>query len=73
MRGEHHSKPPRGVGIDGVLINVRDEDYKELKVGCIFDVQRPQPQADGEEASLTPRGVSLCAQRDASLLPVAGQ
>jgi hypothetical protein len=49
IRGEEHSEPPKGVGIDGVLINIREEGFKELKVGCIFDVERPQPQADGEE------------------------
>jgi len=49
IRGEDHSEPSKGVGIDGVLINIRNEGYKELKVGCIFDVQRPQAQVEGEE------------------------
>lgn len=49
IRGEAHSGPPKGVGIDGVIINIRDEGYKELKVGCVFDVERPHPHADGEE------------------------
>lgn len=49
IRGEAHSEPPKGVGIDGVMINIRQEGYKELKVGCIFDVERPRPQANGEE------------------------
>jgi hypothetical protein len=49
IRGEARSEPPKGVGIDGVIINIRNEGYKELKVGCVFDVERPQPGADGEE------------------------
>jgi hypothetical protein len=49
IRGEARSEPPKGVSIDGVIINIRDEGYKELKVGCVYDVERPQPQAGDEE------------------------
>ena len=49
IRGEARSEPPKGVSMDGVIINVRGEGHKELKVGCIFDVERPQSRAGGEE------------------------
>lgn len=28
-----------GVGIDGVMVNIRDEGWKELKNGCIFEIE----------------------------------
>lgn len=32
-----------GVGMDGAMVHLRDEGWKELKVGCVFDVTlRPQ-------------------------------
>ena len=39
-----------GVGMDGVLIPLRQEGYTELKVGCVFDIEvRPEPEAETGE------------------------
>jgi hypothetical protein len=43
IRGQVPHERPMGVGLDGGLIHVRDEGWKELKVGTVFDiVQRPE-------------------------------
>ncbi|NJN84875.1 MAG: hypothetical protein HC802_23025 [Caldilineaceae bacterium] len=35
-----------GVGIDGAMVHLRDEGWKELKVGCVYEVaQRTQPDS----------------------------
>ena len=34
-----------GAGMDGTMIHIRDEGWKELKVGCVFEVET-QPMAD---------------------------
>lgn len=33
------SKQRMGVGLDGAMVHIREEGWKELKVGCIFDVE----------------------------------
>lgn len=33
-----HDVPDRGVALDGAMIFVRKEGWKELKVGCVFDI-----------------------------------
>lgn len=33
-----HDAPDRGVAMDGAMIFVRDEGWKELKAGCVFDI-----------------------------------
>jgi len=41
VRGEEEKAPSRlGVAMDGVMIHVRGEGWKELKVGCVFEVGR---------------------------------
>lgn len=42
VRGECRSGPRMGVAMDGAMINIRDEGYKELKVGCVFEVEMRQ-------------------------------
>jgi len=39
VRGESRSLPRMGVAMDGVTVNIRAEGWKELKVGCVFDVE----------------------------------
>jgi hypothetical protein len=56
-RGEAGVTAPRsaqnmGVAMDGTMLHVRQEGWKELKVGCVFDVEvRPEsvPDSDGVE------------------------
>jgi hypothetical protein len=38
IRRESHSKGRMGLSMDGTLIYIRGEEWKELKVGCVFDV-----------------------------------
>lgn len=35
---ERHSKKRMGLSMDGTMIYIRGEEWKELKVGCLFDV-----------------------------------
>jgi hypothetical protein len=35
---ESHSQGRKGVSMDGTMIYIRGEEWKELKVGCFFDV-----------------------------------
>lgn len=49
VRGESRSLPRMGVAMDGVMIHIRDEGWKELKTGCVFEVEmRP---GDKDKAS----------------------
>jgi hypothetical protein len=44
IRGEARQQPKREVAMEGVKVYIRKETWKELKVGCIFDVEvRPTP------------------------------
>ena len=38
LRREKHSKGRMGLSMDGTMIYIRGEEWKELKVGCLFDV-----------------------------------
>lgn len=51
VRGE--SKIPRrmGVAMDGGMVAIREEGWKELKVGCVFEVEK-RSRVDGEDAEL---------------------
>ena len=47
-----------GVAMDGGMIHVRDEGWKELKVGCVFDVEvRPTTDRDTGELVNTAHAV----------------
>jgi hypothetical protein len=46
VRGESRVARRMGVAMDGTMINVRDEGWKELKVGCVFEAE-----TDGEAGS----------------------
>jgi hypothetical protein len=39
MPGEARSSHNQGAAIDGAMVNIRDEGWKELKVGCIFEIK----------------------------------
>lgn len=46
----HKLSKDMGASMDGIKINVRGEGWKELKVGCVFDIEmRPEPDAKTEE------------------------
>jgi hypothetical protein len=44
----------KGVAMDGTMIHIRGEGWKECKVGCVFDVQ-VQPTRDVETGDLVER------------------
>jgi hypothetical protein len=44
----------RGVGMDGVMIPLRMEGYKELKVGCVFDIAL-RSEEDSETGEIVER------------------
>ena len=37
--GRQTTRGPMGVALDGAMMHLRDEGWKEFKVGCVFDVQ----------------------------------
>ena len=39
VRGESKIKRRMGVAMDGAMIHIRGEGWKELKVGCVFDIE----------------------------------
>ena len=45
VRGEVSSEQVLGVAMDGAMVHVRQEGWKELKTGCIFEVE-VQPTLD---------------------------
>ena len=38
VRGEPRDQPEMGVAMDGAQVHIRGEGWKELKVGCVFDI-----------------------------------
>jgi len=49
-----------GVAMDGGMINIREEGWKELKVGCIFDIEtRPEPDVYTEEIVDTGHAIEM--------------
>jgi hypothetical protein len=48
--GETHTSTDMGVALDGAMINVRAEGWKELKVGSVFDIEvRAEPEPETGE------------------------
>jgi hypothetical protein len=39
VTGEARSSANQGVAIDGAMVHIREEGWKELKVGCIFEIK----------------------------------
>ncbi len=47
QRGECRTSADMGAAMDGAMLNVRAEGWKELKVGSVFDLEvHPEPQPD---------------------------
>lgn len=46
----YDSQLRKGVSLDGGMVNVRDEGWKEFKVGGVTSLVPPQDQAENEEA-----------------------
>lgn len=40
IRGVTQSGPRMGVAMDGAMVNIRDEGFKEFKAACVFEVER---------------------------------
>jgi hypothetical protein len=47
-----------GVGMDGVMIPLRKEDYTELKVGCVFEIAL-RPERDPETGQVVERAHAM--------------
>jgi hypothetical protein len=39
VAGAAHSLQNLGAAMDGAMVNIRDEGWKELKVGCVFEIK----------------------------------
>ena len=48
VRGEEKTAQRMGVAMDGMMVNVREEGWKELKVGTVFEVE---PQREVQEGA----------------------
>ena len=58
QRGESHSGPRMGVSMDGTMLHLRDEGFKELKIGAVFAVEsRWETPKEGGDAKLVGRAV----------------
>jgi hypothetical protein len=58
IRGQVPHERPMGVAIDGGMIHVREEGWKELKVGTVFDItQRTEPDPVNQEPTLAAHAV----------------
>lgn len=55
VSGEVRNEPRMGLSMDGVMIYIRGEEWKELKVGCVFDVL-PRPEIDARTGEWVERG-----------------
>jgi hypothetical protein len=51
IRGEARQQPEMGVAMDGAKVYIRKEEWKELKVGCVFDIE-VQPTRDEQTGEL---------------------
>ena len=51
---QNRSLEPMGAAMDGTMMNIRDEGWKELKIGSIFEVEKRKTidQKTGEEIEL---------------------
>ena len=50
VRGETRQPIDMGVAMDGAMVPVRKEGWKELKAGCVFEIEvRPTPDKTGGE------------------------
>ncbi len=47
-KGEEELPPRLGVAMDGAMINIRGEGWKELKTGCVFEIE---PRVEEDEVT----------------------
>jgi hypothetical protein len=61
LPGPHHDHHQRkGVGMDGGMVHIRDEGWKEMKVGAIFDIEiRLERDLHSRELVEQPYGVKV--------------
>jgi hypothetical protein len=51
---------PKALSMDGGMVNIRGEGWRELKVGTVFDVEmRPERSPQTNVMTLLPRGVNM--------------
>lgn len=55
LRGEVRQDRRMGLSMDGTMIYIRGEEWKELKVGCLFEVV-PRPQLDPKTREWSEQG-----------------
>jgi len=48
VRGESKMAQRMGVAMDGMMVHVREEGWKELKVGCVFEVELQREEQAGQ-------------------------
>jgi hypothetical protein len=51
VAGEQREAARRGIGVDGALIHIRAEGWKEVKVAVLFEYKRPPQEASVAEAA----------------------
>ena len=56
----------KGVGLDGAMIYIREEGWKELKIGCVFDIE-VRPTKDRESGKWHPQAHAIHNQYTAHL------
>jgi len=50
--------PRLGAAMDGAMVNIRQEGWKELKVGCLFEIEQ-QPTLDGTTQEMVEQGHAI--------------
>lgn len=58
LAGEVRDQCPMGLSMDGVMVYIRGEEWKELKVGCLFEVV-PRPVLDPKTGEWVEQGHAL--------------
>lgn len=51
VASEQRETARRGIGVDGALVHIRDEGWKEVKVAVVFEYERPASQSQSAEIS----------------------
>jgi hypothetical protein len=62
--GEESEAVQRGVALDGTMVHIREEGWKEVKIGCVFEFE-VEPGAinsqEDEEEKVRAKNLSYCA------------
>ena len=62
--GEESEAVRRGVALDGTTVNIREEGWKEVKVGCVFEFEVEEGEISSEkdeEEKVRSKNLSYCA------------